>query len=137
VVVGIGRAAVVNGILNGPITGVKEGEKMRPSKGGGNEGLDRLGPLHGVRWGRRGGLGAASCEVEVVLGRRRQRKKREAGRAKWAKRPSGPVGCVKKAFWNKKWIWEFTKALEICTRRFRRNFDTRIFPKFFYDPQGF
>jgi hypothetical protein len=35
VVVGIGRAAVVNGILNGPVTGVKEGEKMRPSKGGG------------------------------------------------------------------------------------------------------
>jgi hypothetical protein len=75
--------------------------------------------------------------VEVVLGRCRQRKKREAGRAMWAKRPSGPVGCVKKSFWNKKWIWEFTKALEICTRRFRRNFDTRIFPKFFYDPQGF
>jgi hypothetical protein len=30
----------------------------------------------------------------------------------------------------KNWIVEFTKALEIC-RRFRRNFDMRIFPKFF------
>jgi hypothetical protein len=33
VVAGIGRAVVVNGVLNGPVTGVKEGEKMRPSKG--------------------------------------------------------------------------------------------------------
>jgi hypothetical protein len=28
-------------------------------------------------------------------------------------------------------IFEYTKALEICTRRFRRNFDMRIFSKFF------
>jgi hypothetical protein len=28
-------------------------------------------------------------------------------------------------------FFEFTKALKICTRRFRRNFDMRIFPKFF------
>jgi hypothetical protein len=35
------------------------------------------------------------------------------------------------SFQNKNWIFKFTKALEICTRRFRRNFDTRIFPKFF------
>jgi hypothetical protein len=33
-VAGIGRAATVNGILNGAITGVKEGEEMRSSKGG-------------------------------------------------------------------------------------------------------
>jgi hypothetical protein len=31
----------------------------------------------------------------------------------------------------KNWIFEFTKALEICRRRFRRNFDMRIFRKFF------
>jgi hypothetical protein len=37
----------------------------------------------------------------------------------------------------KNWIFEFTKALEIRTRKFRRNLDTRIFPKFFYAPQGF
>jgi hypothetical protein len=34
-------------------------------------------------------------------------------------------------------FFEFTKALEICRRRFRRNFDVRIFPKFFSAPQGF
>jgi hypothetical protein len=28
-------------------------------------------------------------------------------------------------------VFEFTKALEICARRFRRNFDMGIFPKFF------
>jgi hypothetical protein len=54
------------------------------------------------------------------------------------RRPSGLVGCgligaeaEKNSFQNKNWIFEFTKALEICTRIFRRNFDTRIFPKFF------
>jgi hypothetical protein len=38
---------------------------------------------------------------------------------------------LKKSFQNKYWIFEFIKALEICTRRFMRNFDTKIFPKFF------
>jgi hypothetical protein len=33
----------------------------------------------------------------------------------------------KKNFQIKIWIFEFTKALEICRRRFRRNFDMRIF----------
>jgi hypothetical protein len=33
-VAGIGRAAMVNGILNGAITEVKEREEMRSSKGG-------------------------------------------------------------------------------------------------------
>jgi hypothetical protein len=28
-------------------------------------------------------------------------------------------------------FFEFSNALEICRRRFRRNFDMRIFPKFF------
>jgi hypothetical protein len=53
------------------------------------------------------------------------------------KRLSGPAGywadwaeAEKKYFWNKNWIFEFTKDLEICTRRFMRNFGTRIFPKF-------
>jgi hypothetical protein len=31
---------------------------------------------------------------------------------------------------NKISFFEYTKALEICIRRFRRNFDMRIFPKF-------
>jgi hypothetical protein len=34
-------------------------------------------------------------------------------------------------FWNKIEILEFAKALEIYTRRFRRNFDAKIFSKFF------
>jgi hypothetical protein len=33
--------------------------------------------------------------------------------------------------------FEYTKALEICSRRFRRNFDMGIFRKFFWTPQGF
>jgi hypothetical protein len=48
----------------------------------------------------------------------------------WAARSAGPK-ARKKNFRIKNWIFEFTKALEICTRRFRRNFDIRIFPKFF------
>jgi hypothetical protein len=37
----------------------------------------------------------------------------------------------KNFFLNKNLIFEYIKALEICRRRFRRNFDMRIFPKFF------
>jgi hypothetical protein len=33
----------------------------------------------------------------------------------------------KNSFRNKNWIFEYTKALEICTRRFRRDFDVGIF----------
>jgi hypothetical protein len=33
----------------------------------------------------------------------------------------------KNSFRNKNWIFEYTKALKICTRRFRRNFDMGIF----------
>jgi hypothetical protein len=45
----------------------------------------------------------------------------------------GQLGRILKenSFQNKNWIFEYTKALEICTRRFRRNFDVGIFPKFF------
>jgi hypothetical protein len=47
--------------------------------------------------------------------------------AAWAGRPN-----VKETnFRIKNWIFEFTKALENCGRRFRRNFDMRIFPNFF------
>jgi hypothetical protein len=64
---------------------------------------------------------------------------RKAGWARCAKMPSRPVGRLGRLgqklkeipFRNKNWIFEFTKALEICTRRLRINFDTRIFPKFF------
>jgi hypothetical protein len=45
-------------------------------------------------------------------------------------RPDGPKS-EESYFSNKNRIFEYTKALEIYTRRFRRNFDMRIFPKIF------
>jgi hypothetical protein len=73
---------------------------------------------------------SAGCSLDG-LGRRPQGRK--------VKQADGAAGSELKrnSLQNKNWIFEFTKALEICTRRFRRNFDTRIFPKFFDDPQGF
>jgi hypothetical protein len=50
--------------------------------------------------------------------------------AERAARLAGPK-ARKKNFQIKIGFFEFTKALEICRRRFRRNFDVRIFPKFF------
>jgi hypothetical protein len=47
----------------------------------------------------------------------------------WAERPDGPE-AEENYFRIIFWIFEYTKALEICTRKFRRNFDMRIFPKF-------
>jgi hypothetical protein len=54
-------------------------------------------------------------------------------KGKWSSWLLGRLGqkLKKKSFQNKNWIFEFIKVLEICTMRFRRNFDTRIFPKFF------
>jgi hypothetical protein len=75
---------------------------------------------------RRGGAHGAVAqeEGEAALGRREEE---EGWEAVWAGRPN-----VKETnFWIKNWIFEFTKALENCGRRFRRNFDMRIFPKFF------
>jgi hypothetical protein len=43
--------------------------------------------------GRHDGLGAAAREEEATLGRRSRRRKREAGGAGWAKRPSEPADC--------------------------------------------
>jgi hypothetical protein len=55
--------------------------------------------------------------------------------AGWARgqadRKVGRAEIKKKNFRIKNCIFQFTKALEICERRFRRNFDMRIFPKFF------
>ena len=53
-----------------------------------------------------------------------------------AARSAGPK-ARKKNLRIKNWIFEFSKALEICRRRFRRNFDMGIFSKFFQAPQGF
>jgi hypothetical protein len=89
-------------------------------------GGDRCGFL---AWGggkKRGGAHGAVAreEGEAALGRREE----EEGRvAAWAGRPN----VKEKNFRIKNWIFQFTKALENCGRRFRRNFDMRIFPKFF------
>jgi hypothetical protein len=67
---------------------------------------------HGEEEGvQRGRVGQKAKWVGWLLGRLRQK--------------------LKKSFRSKNWIFEFTNAMEICTRRFRRNFDTRIFSKFF------
>jgi hypothetical protein len=60
----------------------------------------------------------------VVVG-----KKNREGRG-WAERPDGPK-VTGKILFRIKFDFLYTEALEICTRRFRRNFDMRIFPKFF------
>jgi hypothetical protein len=60
----------------------------------------------------------------------------EGGRAGRPDGPTGPWGrsgpkVMKNSFPNKNLVFDYSKALEFCRRRFRRNFDMRIFPKFF------
>jgi hypothetical protein len=76
-VAGIGGAVTVNGVLNGAFTGVKWGRKCSCVKGG-NEGLDRSGPLHGT----------------VAMARRHvRRRRRSTGAGKGRRgRPVGPGG---------------------------------------------
>jgi hypothetical protein len=60
--------------------------------------------------------------------------------AEWRRGPRGRVGWLaagpngpevkENSFLNKNLIFDYSKALEIC-RRFRRNFEVGIFPKFF------
>jgi hypothetical protein len=54
-------------------------------------------------------------------------------------RAIGRLGQIqqKEFLQNLNWILDFAKALEICTRRFRRNFDVSIFPKLSLALQGF
>jgi hypothetical protein len=77
-------------------------------------------PTRGLGWP----VGAVSAcggnEASGLVGRK----------AGWAARSVG-LKIRKKNFRIKNWIFEFTKALEICRRRFRRNFEVGIFPKFF------
>jgi hypothetical protein len=51
-------------------------------------------------------------------------------KAEWAAR-SAVLKLRKRISKLKIGFFEFTNALEFCRRRFRRNFDMRIFPKFF------
>jgi hypothetical protein len=110
------------------------------------------------RWQKTGGGGACSASV--------LKEEEKAGRAKWAKRPIRPmgrlgqVGLVRpvgpkgQTVWWDCWadwakiqrekllrikigFFEFSKALEICTRRFWRNFDTRTFLNYSRIPKDF
>jgi hypothetical protein len=58
----------------------------------------------------------------------------QEGKKKWAmagpKSELGPFQVIK-PFRIFIWNFEFLATLKICTRRFIRNFDMRIFPKFF------
>jgi hypothetical protein len=62
------------------------------------------------------------------------------GKRKWAmagpKTRAGP-NSSNKTFLNFYLEFKFLATLEICTRRFRRNFDMRIFPKIFWAFLGF
>jgi hypothetical protein len=107
----------------------------------GRKWLDLRGCLiHGMK--RRGGEMAGGCCAELGAVAPWRRGRRDAGRRHKAsvggapllqcrrrkKRLGGSSGpeLKRNSFQNKNWIFEFTKALEICTRRFRMNFDTRI-----------
>jgi hypothetical protein len=107
----------------------------------------------GIGWWMRCGArgidsmaGEAGVELEGGGSQRRGRssvsggrRKKRPGRAEWAERPNRPAGQLGRLGWklkrisfqNKNWIFKFTNALEFCTRKFRRNFDVGIFPKFF------
>jgi hypothetical protein len=97
-------------------------------------------------WCRARGIDSMAGEARAVLeggGSRRRRRSSVSGRrrknrprwAEWAKRPNRPAGQLSRLgqklkrnyFQNKNWIFKFTKALKICTRRFRRNFDVGDF----------
>jgi hypothetical protein len=123
------------------------------------EGNDRCGPL--VNWARIGAKAARGEAFPREGGYNRAgRHRRAAGwaeRAGWASREGEaewgegeqPVGEGKrkwaaagpktgagpnssnKTFLNFYLKFEFLVTLEICTRRFKRNFDMGIFPKFF------
>jgi hypothetical protein len=61
------------------------------------------------------------------MGRHRGERRWAAARPK-GRLAAGPIGSkvVENSFPNKILIFEYTKALEICRRRFMRNFDMRI-----------
>jgi hypothetical protein len=104
-----------------------------------------LGSLHGVGGGRHDGHGLAAWEEEVALDRRGRRRKKRPGVGhvgRKAEQAGGWLGRLgqnlkENSFRNKNWIFKYTKALEICTRRFRRNFDMGIFLNFSRLPKDF
>jgi hypothetical protein len=72
------------------------------------------------------GLSGLGRPMGFGLRERRGQLEPAGPKAEWAARSAGPK-ARKKNFRMKNWIFEFTKPLEICRRRFRRNFDMSIF----------
>jgi hypothetical protein len=72
----------------------------------------------GAEGGRRGRVGQKAEQADGAAGLR------WAGKANWVERSDNPARLLgrrgqnpnRKSFENKNWIFEFTKALEICTR---------------------
>jgi hypothetical protein len=125
------------------------------------EGDDRWGPpvsqaqrgakaVRGEAFSREGGGNQAGCHRRAVgwADREAEAQWGEGGgrpvekKKKWAmaglkgrmgRLATGPMGpkVRKSSFLNNNLIFEYTKALEICRRRFSRNFDMRIFSKIF------
>jgi hypothetical protein len=89
------------------------------------DGADSWGPVVRETRERRPAQKARIKKEDVFL--------RRDGFSLWGQRSqwAGWAEIKKKNFRIKNWIFEFTKALDICRRRFRRNFDMRIFPEFF------
>jgi hypothetical protein len=77
----------------------------------------------GGRLGRDGGLGRPGGRGPVGRGGKIGRLEKK----EWA--TAGPK-AEENYFRIKFWIFEYTKALKNFTRRFMKNFDMRIFPKF-------
>jgi hypothetical protein len=87
-----------------------------------------------ARSGRRGEAAKGQWRRCLLCSARGGRRK-QAGPV-GPRRPARLLGRLgrnpkRKSFQDKNWIFEFAKVLEICTRRFRWNFDVGIFPKFF------
>jgi hypothetical protein len=109
------------------VTGGEGGGNYSRLKRGGSYCWGRPLGLHAAGEGGGGVHGAVAREEEAVLGRCGEGGRRLGGLL------LGRLGQKLKenSFQNKIWIFEYTKALEISRRRFRMNFDMRIFPKFF------
>jgi hypothetical protein len=119
------------------------GETMKPTSGARVAVIEREGVLTGLRkLKEETAFGKYAKAAQARMGRERVRglrKKRGAGGAGWAERPDGPAGRWadwaesegKIIFRIKFDFFYYSKALKNCRRRFRRNFDMWIFPKFF------
>jgi hypothetical protein len=86
--------------------------------------VEVAGPTMGAAWGR-----PVGDDVGALLQCRGGRGRPGGPKAGWVGWLLGRLGQKSKeiSFCNKNWIFEYSKALEICTRRFRMDFDVGIF----------